>query len=93
MYFHPLQSKADTDHKLTRFLEDIGCPQKLRFDGSREQTIPKSRFMLFIRKFFIKWHTTESYTPQHNKDEDAICEHKKRAKAIKAEFDTPYFSA
>ena len=53
---------------------------------AQEKTSPKSRFMSVIRKFFIKWHTTKPYTPQHNKAEYAIHKLKKRVKARKAKF-------
>ena len=89
IYFHPLKSKSQTDEALQAFLEDVGTPRILKFDGAKEQTGPKSKFMSLLRKMLIKFHVTEPYTPHQNQAEDAIRDLKRRAKLRRAKHNIP----
>ena len=48
IFFHPNHSKLQTDQALQTFLEDIGRPRLLKFDGACKQTEPSSSFMKLL---------------------------------------------
>lgn len=63
---------------LQHFLEDIGIPNEIVVNGSKEQTGPQSDFMKLVRKCHIKIRCTEPYTPRQNKSELTIGNLKRR---------------
>ena len=53
---------------------DYGVPFKMRYDGSKEQTLPGTDFMKNIRKYDIDYHTSEPDRPNQNPAEAVIRE-------------------
>jgi hypothetical protein len=63
---------------LRQFIIEFGRPEKLTFDGSKEQNEKKTEFMVNIRKYAIDHHVTEPYRPNHNFAEGVIREVRKK---------------
>ncbi|KAI2505830.1 hypothetical protein MHU86_8606 [Fragilaria crotonensis] len=68
----PLNSKSDAGDALRQFISEFERPEKLTFDGSKEQCGPKTEFMANVRKHAIDHHVTEPYRPKHNFTEGVI---------------------
>jgi hypothetical protein len=73
-----MEKKSLAGAALRQFIRDFGVPEQLTFDGSAEQTKPKTDFMKHIRDYGIDYHITESHRPQQNRAETVIREIKKR---------------
>jgi hypothetical protein len=75
---YPMEKKSMAGAALRQFIRDYGVPEHLTFDGSAEQTKPKTEFMKHIRDYGIDYHLIEPYRPQQNRVETVIREVKKR---------------
>jgi len=75
---YPMEKKSFAGAALRQFIRDFGVPEKLTFDGSGEQTGPKTEFMKHVRDYAIDYHVTEPNRPQQNRAETVIREVKKR---------------
>ena len=75
---YPMEKKSLAGAALRQFIRDFGVPEQLTFDGSAEQTKPKTDFMKHIRDYGIDYHITEPHRPQQNRAETVIREIKKR---------------
>jgi Reverse transcriptase (RNA-dependent DNA polymerase) len=75
---YPMESKSHAGEGLRQFVQDFGRPEKLTFDGSREQCGKKTEFMKNIRKYDIDYHVTEPERPNHNFAEGVIREIRKK---------------
>jgi hypothetical protein len=75
---YPMEKKSLAGVALHQFIRDFGVPEKLTFDGSGEQTGPKTEFMKHVRDYAIDYHITEPNRPQQNRAETVIREVKKR---------------
>jgi hypothetical protein len=75
---YPMEKKSLAGAALHQFIRDFGVPEKLTFDGSGEQTGPKTEFMKHIRDYVINYHITKPNRPQQNRAETVIREVKKR---------------
>ena len=75
---YPMESKSHAGEGLRQFVQDFGRPEKLTFDGSREQCGKKTEFMKNVRKYDIKYHVTEPDRPNHNFAEGVIREIRKK---------------
>ena len=51
--FHPLDTKARAGHALDEFIDDVGVPETLIFDNSKEQSARGSDFMKTVRRNHI----------------------------------------
>ena len=80
IWANPMKKKAEAGDTLNRFIQDIGIPLELRYDGSKEQCGPDSKFQRTILKNRIVPHRTEPETPNQNRAEDSIRECKRRWK-------------
>ena len=74
----PIENKRQTGDTLGRFLEDVGIPNKLIYDGAPEQVGEKSKFQQLMSKFQIKGHQNEAHTQKYNRAEDSVRELKRR---------------
>ena len=45
-----MQRKSEVSDALVMFMEDVGIPRKLIFEGSQEQNGPNSKFMRTVKK-------------------------------------------
>jgi hypothetical protein len=57
--FCPMDSKGKAGEALWTFCQEFGVPEKLRFDGSKEQTGKNTEFQKQIRKNNIQQHVSE----------------------------------
>jgi hypothetical protein len=57
--FYPMDSKSKAGDALHTFCREYGAPEKLRFDGSKEQTGKNTEFQRQIRKHNIQQHISE----------------------------------
>ena len=64
-------------------------PDKMVFDGTKEQTGRKSEFMQAVRKNRISFRQTEPYSPWQNRAEDQIHEVKRRWKLLRPRRKVP----
>ena len=69
---YPMESKSSAGDGLRQFVHDYGRPEKLTFDGSREQCGKKTEFMKNVRKYSVDYHVTELERPNHNFAEGII---------------------
>ena len=69
-----MSSKYNAGDLLRKFIHKFGMPEKLTFDGLREQCGKKTEFMSNIRKYPIDYHVTEPHRPNHNFAEEVIRE-------------------
>ena len=76
----PMTSKKEAGITLGRFLEDVGVPNKMIYDGAPEQIGPESKFQKIMRKYQIKGHQNEAFTQKNNRAEDGVRELKRRWK-------------
>ena len=63
---YPMKKKSLASMALRQFIHDFGVPEQLTFDGSAEQTKPKTDFMKHIWDYGIDFHITEPQRPQQN---------------------------
>jgi hypothetical protein len=71
---YPMDSKAKAGEALRVFCEEFGVPDKLTFDGSKEQNGKNTEFMKQIRKNDIDYHTIEPERHNQNPAEGVIRE-------------------
>jgi hypothetical protein len=65
-----MDSKAKAGDALKTFCREFGVPDKLRFDGSKEQTGKKTEFQEQIRKNIIRQHVSEPNI--HNQSQQKV---------------------
>ena len=59
----PMTTKADAGRVLQVLAEDVGVPNHILVDGSKEQTGPNTMFMKTVRWLKMKIRNTEPYSP------------------------------
>jgi hypothetical protein len=84
-----MQSKSGAGYALRQFEIEFGRPEKLTFDGSKEQNEKKTEFMANVRKCEIDHHVTEPYQPNHNFAEGVIREIRKKWFRVMVQKDEP----
>ena len=75
---YPMELKSAAGEGLRQFIHDFGRPEKLTYDGSKEQCGKKTEFMKNVRKYAIDYHVTEPERPNHNFAEGVIREVRKK---------------
>ena len=68
----PIPTKKNTGKTLQRLIEDVGIPNKLIYDGAKEQVKAGTEFQKTITKYHIRDHRNEAETQKMNRAEDAI---------------------
>ena len=71
---YPMNSKSKAGDALRLFCQEFGVPEKLTFDGSKEQGQPGTEFMRQIRIHNINYHVAESGLHNQNPVEGVIRE-------------------
>ena len=71
---YPMDSKRKAGDALRTFCKEFGVPEKLTFDGSKEQCQPGTRFMKQIRTHDISYHISEADLHNQNPAEGVIGE-------------------
>jgi hypothetical protein len=69
---HPMDSKSKAGDVLRVFCQEFGVPDKLTFDGSKEQTNKGTEFMKQVHKNDIDYHVTEPEYHNQNPAEGVI---------------------
>jgi hypothetical protein len=75
---YPMDSKGKAGDAFKEFCNEFGVPDKLTFDGSKEQTKGGTTFMKEIRKHNVDYHIIEPERPNQNPAEGVIRELRKR---------------
>ena len=71
---YPMDSKRKAEEALRLFCQEFGVPEKLTFDGSKEQTGKGTQFMKQIRRHDIDYHVSEPDLHNQNPVEGVIRE-------------------
>jgi hypothetical protein len=75
---YPMASKADAGQALKTFALELGVPEELTVDGSKEQTKKGTDFMKCCRRNDIRLQRTEPERPNQNPAEGVIREIRRR---------------
>ena len=71
---YPMNSKKKAGDALRLFCQEFGVPERLTFDGSKEQSEPGTEFMKQIRNHNIDYHISEADLHNQNPVEGVIRE-------------------
>ena len=71
---YPLGNKSEAGDALKTFCAEFGVPEKLVFDGSKEQTGKNTEFMKQIKKHGIDFHIAKAERHNEVPAEGVICE-------------------
>ena len=71
---YPMNSKKKAGDALRLFCQEFGVPERLTFDGSKEQKEPSTEFMKQIRTHNIDYHISEPDLHNQNPVEGVIRE-------------------
>ena len=71
---YPMHPKKKAGDALRLFFQEFGVPERLTFDGSKEQSKPGTEFMKHIRTHSIDYHISEADLHNQNQAEGAIRE-------------------
>jgi hypothetical protein len=77
-----MNSKHEASESLDHFVNDVGIPNELVYDGAGKQVGRNSHFDQSTRHYRINKHVTEPFTPWKNKAESGICIIKTRWKRL-----------
>jgi hypothetical protein len=72
MYVYPMTTKAQAGESLDIFVNDVGIPNRLTYDGAGEQAGKGTKFHESVRHYRINDHTIEPYSPWQNRAETGI---------------------
>jgi hypothetical protein len=75
---HPMATKSDAGQALKTFAMELGVPEELTMDGSKEQTKPQTDFQKHCRRNNAKVTRTEPERPNLNPAEGVIREIRRR---------------
>ena len=77
-HLYPMSTKAEAGEALRLFCQEFGVPERLTFDGSKEQTCKGTEFMRQIRRNDIDYHIIEPYRHNENIGEGVVREVKRK---------------
>jgi hypothetical protein len=83
VHMEPGERKSQAGEALGSMIDEVGIPDKIIFDGAKEQTGRKSEFMRLVRKNRIAHWQTEPYSPWQNRAEDQIQEIRRRWRLLR----------
>ena len=72
MYVYPMSSKREAGESLDQFVNDVGIPNQLVYDGAGEQVGRRSQFDKSVRHYKINNHLIEPFSPWQNRAESGI---------------------
>ena len=75
---YTMAKKADTGKTLKNFLMELGVPEELRVDVSKDQNILGTEFMKCCWRNYILLTRTETERPNQNPSEEVIREPRRR---------------
>ena len=73
-----MANKADAGQALKMFVVELGFPEKLKVNGSKEQNSPGTDFMKYCRRNYISLTRTDTERPNHNPAEGVTREVRRR---------------
>ena len=71
-YVHPMKSKSQAGEALNKVTLNVGVPNCIISDGTKEETEDNTGFAKVLKRYHIDNRTTEPYSPWQNKAENAI---------------------
>ena len=83
IYFCPMRTKKHAGRALVSFTEDVGIPDRIRFDQAKETMKEGTEFMKTIHKKHINKQMSEAYAHWQIRAEDAIRELKRKWKGLR----------
>ena len=83
VHLEPITRKALAGEALQSMVDEVGIPDKLVFDGAKEQVGAKSEFMATVRRYRMATWRTEPYSPWQNRAEDQIREVRRRWRLLR----------
>jgi hypothetical protein len=89
VHLEPMERKSQAGEALLSMVNEVGIPDKVIFDGAKEQTGKQSDFMKGIRKYRISNWQTKPYSPWQNCAEDQIQEVKRRWNLLPQQKEVP----
>jgi hypothetical protein len=89
VHLEPMSRKAQAGEALHSMMDEVGIPNKMIFDGAKEQTGAKSEFQKALRKYHVVPWQTEPYSPWQNRAEDQIREVRRRWKLLRQRKKVP----
>jgi hypothetical protein len=89
VHLEPIPRKALAGEALQSMVDQVGIPDKMVFDGAKEQVGAKSEFMRTIRRYHTSFWQTEPYSPWQNRAEDHIREVRRRWKLLRQHKNVP----
>jgi hypothetical protein len=89
VHLEPMERKSQAGEALHSMVDEVGIPDKIVFDGSKEQTARNSEFMRGVRKHRIMTWRTEPYSPWQNRAEDQIREVRRRWRLLRQRRSIP----
>jgi len=81
---HPAVSKSAAGDCLEEFIDEVGIPSNLLFDGASEHLGPNTTFMKAVKKHAINWRVIEPHSHWQNRAEDMIKKVKHRWKTTQS---------
>jgi hypothetical protein len=72
MYVYPMTSKSSAGESLDVFVNDVGIPNRMTYDGAAEQVGKGTKLHESIRHYRINEHVIEPYSPWQNRAESGI---------------------
>jgi hypothetical protein len=72
VHLKPIVMKALAGEELQLMVDKVGIPDKMVFDGAKEQVGAKSEFMRTLKRYKVAHWQTEPYSPWQNRAEDQM---------------------
>jgi hypothetical protein len=89
VHMEPGERKSQAGEALGTMIDEIGIPDKIVFDGTKEQTGKRSEFMRLVHKNRISHWQTEPYSTWQNRAEDQIRKIQRRWRLLRQRKDVP----
>jgi hypothetical protein len=89
VHMEPGERKSQAGKALGSMIDEVGIPDKIVFDGAKEQTGRKSEFVRLVQKNRIAHWQMEPYSPWQNRAEDQIREIRRRWRLLRQRKKVP----
>jgi hypothetical protein len=89
VHLEPGERKSQAGEALGSMIDKVDIPNKIVFNGAKEQPGKKSEFMRLVRKNRISHWQTEPYLPWQNCAEDQIREIQRRWRLLRQRKQVP----
>jgi hypothetical protein len=89
VHMEPGERKSQAGEALGSMIDKVRIPDKIVFDGAKEQTGRKSEFMRLVQKNRIAHWQTEPFSPWQNRAKDQIREIRRRWRLLRQRKKVP----